>query len=83
MTRQRTDQDVAIEFGERLRARREATGRSQERLTQDAGLSWSTVSQVERGERAVRLGTLLHLAEALGLDPGELITGMKPAQSFD
>ena len=78
MTTPRTDQDVSNEFGERLRDLRSTAGLSQERLAQDAGVSWSTVSQIERGQRAVRLVTLLRLAVALGTDPAELVRGLLP-----
>jgi len=74
----RLDTHVAKDFGARLRTLRDAAEISQERLAHDAGLSWSTVSQVERGDRSVRLPTLLRLAAALGVTPGELLDGIRP-----
>jgi len=76
MSTPRTDHEIAVEFGRQLRRYREAAGLSQEHLAHEAGLSWSTVSQVERGERAVRLTTLLRLARALGVTGSELIASL-------
>jgi transcriptional regulator with XRE-family HTH domain len=68
--------DVAGEIGRRVRARREAIGISQERLGHLVGLHYSTVSHIERGDRGLRVISILRLAEGLACDPGELLAGI-------
>jgi len=64
-------------FGERVRARRQALGKSQEQLADDSGLHWTFVGQVERGRRNLTLHNILKLAEGLDTDPAELVRGLK------
>lgn len=74
--------EVAIEIGRRVRGRRTAAGLSQEKLAHSIGLHYSTVSHIERGERSLRVISILRLAEGLRCDPGELISGIHaPPQS--
>jgi transcriptional regulator with XRE-family HTH domain len=65
-------------FGERVRAQRHERDLSQERLAERAGLHWSFVGQVERGQRNVSLHNILKLAAGLGTDPASLIQGLQP-----
>ena len=67
---------VAAEIGRRVRARREAIGISQEQLAHATGLHYSTVSHIERGNRSLRVISVLRLAEGLECDPGELVGGI-------
>lgn len=64
-------------FGERVRARRQELGKSQEQLADDCGLHWSYVGQVERGRRNLSLHNILKIAEGLAIDPGELVKGLR------
>ena len=41
-------------------------------------MHFTYVSSVERGERNLSLENILRLAEALKLDPGELVKALKP-----
>ncbi len=68
---------AAQEFGARVRRRRTALGWSLERLGEEAGLHWTYVGSVERGERNVSLRNILRLAGALGVDPGALVKGLR------
>jgi len=43
-----------------------------------SGLHWTFVGQVERGRRNISLHNLLRLAQALQVDPGELVKGLEP-----
>jgi transcriptional regulator with XRE-family HTH domain len=63
-------------FGERVRARREALGLSQEALAARSGVHWTFLGQVERGRRNLNLHNLLKIAHGLGIDPGELVQGL-------
>jgi transcriptional regulator with XRE-family HTH domain len=61
-------------FGERVRARREQLGLSQEELASRAGLHRTYVGSVERGERNISLENIHRLAKALGVDAGQLVS---------
>lgn len=69
----------ASEFGARLRAARTTAGLSQMALAERAGLHFTYVSSVERGERNVSLENIVRLAAAAGVNPGELVTDLKPS----
>ena len=43
------------------------------------GLHFTYISDVEQGRRNVSLETLLRLAAALDIDPGHLVTGLRPS----
>ena len=76
----RTGQPLAVArtFGERLRALRRARGWSLERLAEEAGLHWTYVGSVERGERNISLLNIVRLAAAVGADPADLVRDLKP-----
>src|SRR5579885_748242 len=62
----------SLSFGDLLRGHRVAAGWTQEELAERAGLSARTVSDIERGVKAVpRKDTVQMLATALGLPPEE------------
>jgi transcriptional regulator with XRE-family HTH domain len=64
---------TARQFGKRLRALREAGGRSQAAIAERAGLSRVFVNQLEAGTRDPSLSTLTRLAKALGVTLAELL----------
>jgi len=57
--------DIRVRFGIRLRAVRQQSGISQEKLGELAGLHRTFISMVERGERNVTIATIEKLAKAL------------------
>lgn len=67
---------AARAFGQRVRARRQELGKSQEQLAEDCGLHWTYVGQVERGRRNISLHNILKIAGGLAIDPGELVQGL-------
>lgn len=69
---------AAGEFGRRLRQTREAKGLTQEGLAHRAGSTFSSISGYERGQTTPSFPVILDIAYALGVDPGELIRGLKP-----
>jgi transcriptional regulator with XRE-family HTH domain len=69
--------DVTVELGKRVRALRLARGLSQEKLAELAKVHRTYVGSLERGERNVALINIVRLAQALGVDPSELVTGLK------
>lgn len=64
--------------GERIRSHRERLGLSQEKLAERADLHWTYIGQVERGARNLGLHNIIRIAGALGINPGELVTGLSP-----
>lgn len=69
---------LPVQFGYRLRGIREETGLSQERFAHICGLDRAYVGNIERGRKNPSLITIVRLAAGLGIDPAELVRGMKP-----
>lgn len=70
-------QPIHVEFGRRVRARRQELGWTIESLAEKAGLNWSYVGQAERGERNVGMENICKLAAALGISAGELMADLE------
>lgn len=64
-------------FGARVRARRHELALSQEALADRSDLHWTYFGQVERGQVNISLHNILKIADALELDPADLVTGLK------
>jgi ribosome-binding protein aMBF1 (putative translation factor) len=64
---------VARVFGVVLRTVRHERGISQEALSDSAGLDRTYPSLLERGLRQPTLAMLLRIAEALGVEPAQLV----------
>ena len=67
--------DAHIRFAQTLRVHRVRAELSQERLGFRAGLHRTEISLLERGERDPRLSTVVRVARALGVTPGDLLDG--------
>jgi ribosome-binding protein aMBF1 (putative translation factor) len=67
---------VAERVGKNLRRARRREGLSQEQLALRAGLHRTEVGRLERGDRICRIDTLLRLAGAMAISPGELLEGI-------
>lgn len=74
---------VARQFAKRLRAERDRAGLSQEALAHKSDLHPNAIGLIERGEREPMLSTVLALAGALGITPGELLDGLSRAAGPD
>ncbi|MGC1165337.1 MAG: helix-turn-helix transcriptional regulator [Solirubrobacterales bacterium] len=70
------DYDLALRFGRNLFMARRRAGLSQEELASTASLHRTEIGLLERGGRVARIDTLLKLAGALELPPGDLLDGM-------
>jgi transcriptional regulator with XRE-family HTH domain len=75
--------EATTTLGARVRAQRVARGQTQEALGAAAGLHWTFIGQVERGRRNLSLHNLLKLAAALGMDPADLVRGLRPPDPGD
>ena len=63
-----------VAFGARVRALRDDAGLTQEALAAAAGLHWTYIGQVERGQRNLTYKNILRLARGLGVDPPVLMS---------
>lgn len=66
--------DLQRIVGRNLRAYRQAKGLSQEAFAELVGMHRTYIGGVERGERNLTLATVERYAEAIGLDPLDLLT---------
>jgi transcriptional regulator with XRE-family HTH domain len=71
----RTRQQLKI-LGATIRQYRSQAGMSQEKLAEKAELHPVYVGKVERGEQWISLHALLRVAEALGVQAGDLLRGL-------
>jgi transcriptional regulator with XRE-family HTH domain len=73
---------LARALSERLRSLRETGGLSQQELATRADLSMSLVAKMEQGKKAdPRVSTVLALAGALGVRPGDLLNDLFPSHA--
>lgn len=63
-------------FGERVRQRRLELGLSQEAAAVRCGIHWTQLGKVERGQRSLRLETIVKIADGLSVDAGALVGGL-------
>jgi transcriptional regulator with XRE-family HTH domain len=62
-----------VEFGARVRRLRDRAGMTQEDLAHAAGLHWTYVGQIERGERNLTYKNVLKLARGLEISAKRLV----------
>lgn len=67
---------VADRFGDNLRRIRKREDLSQEELARRASLHRTEIGFLEHGERVCRVDTLIRLAGAMAIPPGELLGGI-------
>ena len=72
----RAEPEAQVQLGERVRRLREARGWSQEGFAHEGGLGRSFAGAIERGEKDVRLSTLLKIARTLGVSLSQLLKGI-------
>lgn len=69
--------DIASRFGENLVRCRKRADLSQEELGLLSSLHRTEISLLERGTRIPRIDTLVKLAGALAVEPGDLLAGIE------
>jgi len=72
----KAESEAQLQLGERVRQLREARGWSQEGFAHEGGLRRSFAGAIERGEKDIRLSTLIKLARALGVSLSQLLKGI-------
>ncbi len=65
-------------FGHNIIVLRRRRGLSKAALARKADVSRDALHQVEAGLRTPHFDSLMKLADALGVDPGDLFKGMRP-----
>ena len=75
-SRKQLRREVADAFGANLKHLREQAGLSQENLSLRASLIRTHVGMIENGERVPGVDTVLRLAGALAVEPGDLFAGI-------
>lgn len=75
MLRLQSMKDILRQFGKRVRELRKAQRLSQENLAEKAGLHYTYIGGVERGERNLSLKVIKKIADALKIDIRELFAG--------
>ena len=63
-------------LGARVRQLRDERGWSQEGFAHEGGLGRSFTGSIERGEKDIRLSTLLKIAKTLGVSLSQLLKGL-------
>lgn len=69
--------DLRDRFAENLIRCRQAANLSQEELAMRASLNRTQISLLENSQRTPRIDTVVKVAGALGVEPGELLRGMR------
>jgi transcriptional regulator with XRE-family HTH domain len=64
-------------LGDAVRQRRLALKFSQEKLAERAGLHWTYIGGIERGERNISLMNIVKIARALKVTPSELLAKVR------
>lgn len=85
------EEDIAHRrlFGDAIRRVRLARGLSQEELAHKSGMDRSYMGRIERGEQALSIDKIWHVADALDTDPSRLfaisieIDGMRRGKDQD
>jgi transcriptional regulator with XRE-family HTH domain len=68
---------VTARFAATARALREARGLTQDAVSRGSGMGTAEVARLEQGDRDPQLWTIVRLARGLGVDPRELLEGLK------
>jgi transcriptional regulator with XRE-family HTH domain len=71
------NEDLLVQFGQKVKQLRKARGLSQEQLSFAAELERSYISDIEVGRRNVALRNVYALATALGMTLAQLFEGIE------
>ena len=64
-------------LGQRVKARRQKLGATQEQVADYSGIDVTTVRKIELGLRNPNLHNIVRIASTLGIDPGTLLKNLK------
>ena len=69
--------EAMVHIGDNLKRVRTLRALTQAQLAEKAGITQATVVRIERNQQEPHMSTLRKLAEALNVDPAELVEGGK------
>ncbi len=72
-----------IAIGKRIKNRRKQLGYTQEQLSEMMGVSVQMVSNLERGNKAIRIDNLIHLSHILNISTDFILTGKHSPSDLD
>lgn len=67
------DPEILLKFGERFKAVRKRQSMTQEELAYKSNVALSSIARIETGKLNATIGTIVVLAESLGVDKRELL----------
>ena len=70
------------EIGNRIQNRRKQLGLTQEQLAEAMNVSIQMVSNLERGNKAIRIDNLINLSQILDISTDYILTGRKTADDL-
>lgn len=68
---------LAVQVGRAIRARREATGLSQDRFADRINMHRAYYAAIERGEKNITLPTLKRVTDGLGLRMADVLAAIR------
>jgi transcriptional regulator with XRE-family HTH domain len=71
------DPDSMGNFGERVRALRDARGFTQDEVSRRTDIDRTVISLIEHGKRLPRLPVFIRLVDCLGCEPEELLETLR------
>lgn len=77
------DDDVLIEMGKRIQKRRKQLALTQEQLAEMMNVSIQMVSNLERGNKAIRIDNLVNLSQILQVSTDYILTGKETAEDMN
>lgn len=75
------DVDLA-EIGKRIQSRRKQQGLTQEQLADRMNVSIQMISNLERGNKAIRIDNLINLSQILDVSTDYILTGKETQDDF-
>lgn len=77
------DDIVLIEMGKRIQNRRKQLALTQEQLAEMMNVSIQMVSNLERGNKAIRIDNLVNLSQLLQISTDYILTGKETAEDMN
>ena len=71
-----------VEIGKRIQTRRKQQGLTQEQLADKMDVSIQMVSNLERGNKAIRIDNLIKLSQTLNISTDYILTGKETTEDM-
>ena len=77
------DENILVEMGKRIQSRRRQLALTQEQLAEMMNVSIQMVSNLERGNKAIRIENLVNLCKILDVSTDYILTGSETAKEMN